>query len=289
MKKIKIIVDGSSGAKTSDVLVQYPDISVVYIPVLLDGKDYANDIPELLYRDIENSADFPTTKEPNVEDILKIAEDAEYIGYTDIIFITLSSGISTTYETSKSIPDLIKGNIKFHSFDSLTTSANQLELTRTAAKMASDGKTVDEIFKVLEEMRKSLFSYFLVDDLDLLIRNGRLKGASAIVGNLLKIKPILSMEKHVKGEIHTISRARTSRRAARDLVSFFLKELGNTKPKVIHLIHARMGETYDDIIRELKIQKPGYENLVEAVKLPNIIAAHVGTTLYALQYVEVRY
>ncbi len=288
MYKIKVIVDGSSGARGSDVLKQFPDISVADIPVLLNGKDYCKDIPELLYRDIENSKDFPTTEEPNIEDILKIAEEAERCGYTDIIFITLSSGISNTYETSKTIPDLIQGNINFHSFDSLTTSANQLELTRTAARMAKEGKTVEEIFQVLEEMRKSLFSYFLVDDLDLLIRNGRLKGASAIVGNLLKIKPILSMEKQVKGEIHIFSKARSSRRAAKDLVRIFLKELGDTKPKVIYLIHARMSETYDALIYELTIQKPGYEDLIKTVKLPNIIAAHVGTVLYALQYVEDR-
>ncbi len=289
MSKIKIIVDAASGAKDSNVLNQYPDISVVYIPVLLDGKDYGNDIPELLYRDIEKSINFPITKEPAIDDILNIVEEAEMLGFTDLIFITLSSGISNTYATSKTIPNLIKGKIKFHSFDSLTTSANQLELTRTAARMANEGKAVEEIFKVLEKMRETLFSYFLVDDLDLLIRNGRLKGASAIVGSLLKIKPILSMEKQTKGEIHIFSKSRSSRKAAKDLVSVFLKELGNRRPEVIHLIHARMGETYDDIIRELSLQKPGYEDLVVTVKLPNIIAAHVGTFLYALQYVEHRY
>ncbi len=286
MSRIKIIVDASSGAKDSEVLKQYPEISIIEIPVLLNGKDYRNDIPELLYRDIENSTEIPTTEEPAIDDILKVTEDAERFGYTDIIFITLSSGISGTYSTSKSIPDLIKGNIQFHSFDSLTTSANQLELAKTAARMAQEGMTVEDIFKVLENMRDSLFSFFLVDDLSLLIKNGRLKGASAIVGNMFKIKPILSMEKHVKGEIHAYSKARSSRRAAKELVSIFLKELGDKVPKEIRLIHARMGETFDDIMYELKIQKPGYEDLVETYKLPNIIAAHVGTILYALQYID---
>ncbi len=286
MSKIKIITDEASGATGSDVLKKYPNIGVLYIPVSLKGKEYGLDIPEIFYKDVENSDEVPTTSQPAPGDILNLVEEAERSGYTDIIFITLSGGISGTYATSKTIPDLIEGNIKFHSFDSMTASANQLELVRTAARMADEGKSVEDIFKTLEEMRKSLFSFFLVDDLKFLIKNGRLKGASAIVGNLLKIKPILTMEKNVKGEIHAYSKARASKRAAKELVSIFLEELGNKKPEVIHLLHARMGETYNVVLNELKAQKPGYEKLVVPVRLPNLIVSHVGTSIYCLQYID---
>ncbi len=286
MSKIKIAVDGASGAANSQLLEQYPDISVLNIPVSLKGKEYDSEAPEVFYKDVENSEEVPTTSQPSPGDILRLVEEAEKDGYTDILFITLSSGISGTFATSKTIPSLIEGNIKFHSFDSMTASANQLELTITAARMASEGKTVEEIMVVLEEMRNTLFSFFLVDDLKFLIKNGRLKGASALVGNLLKIKPILSMEKNVKGEIHAYAKVRSSKRAAKELVSIFLEELGDKKPKVIHLLHARLGETYDVVLNELKLQKPGYEKLVVPVRLPNLIVSHVGTSIYCLQYIN---
>ncbi len=286
MSKIKILTDEASGATGSDVLKKYSNISVLYIPVSLKGREYGTDIPELFYNDVESSEEVPTTSQPAPGDILSITEEAEKEGYTDVIFITLSGGISGTYATSKTIPDLIEGNIKFHSFDSMTASANQLELVRTAARMAEEGKSVEDIFKTLEEMRRTLFSFFLVDDLKFLIKNGRLKGASAIVGNLLKIKPLLSMEKNVKGEIHAYSKARSSKKAAKELVTTFIQELGNRKPTVIHLLHARIGDTYDVIVSELKLQKPGYEKLVVPVRLPNLIVSHVGTSIYCLQYIE---
>ncbi len=288
MSKIKIVTDEACGITGHDILKQYPNIAVLKIPITLNGKQYGADNTEIFYRDIEKSEAVPTTSQPSPGDILNVVEEAEKEGYTDIINITLSSGISSTYATSKSIPDLIEGNIKFHSFDSLTTVNNQLELVRTASKMAEEGKSVEEILKTLEELRKSLFSLFLVDDLKFLIKNGRLKGASALVGNLLKIKPLLSMEKTVKGEIHAFAKTRSSKKAAKELVRLYLEELGNKKPEVIHFVYARKTETYDIILEELKEQKPGYEKLVVPIKLPNLIASHVGTILYAFQYIEQR-
>ncbi len=286
MSKIKIITDGASGAIGSKTLEEYPNIGVLYIPVTLNGREYGDGNSTLFFSAVEKSEEVPTTSQPAPGDILKMVEEAEKEGYSDVLYITLSSGISGTYATSKSIPDLIEGDIKFHSFDSMTASENQLELARTAARMAEEGKSVEEITKVLEEMRKTLFSFFLVDDLKFLIKNGRLKGASAIVGNLLKIKPLLSMEKNVKGEIHAFSKARSSKRAAKELVSSFLEELGNKKPTVIHLLHARKNETYNIVLEELKLQKPGYEKLVKPVLLPNLIVSHVGTSIFCLQYIE---
>lgn len=286
MSKIKLVVDGASGIDGSELLKQHPEIGVLYIPVTLKGKEYGVGNPERFYKDVEASEEVPVTSQPAIGDLLNIVEEAEKEGYTDVLFITLSSGISGTYSTSKGIPDMIEGNIKFHSFDSMTASANQLEFVKTSVRLAEEGKSVEEIVKVLEEMRESLFSFFLVDDLKFLIKNGRLKGASALVGNLLKIKPILSMEKNVKGEIHAYVKARTSKKAAKELVSVYLKELGDKKPSVIHLLHARKGETYKTVLEELKAQRPGYEKLVVPVRLPNLIVSHVGTSIYCLQYIE---
>ncbi len=288
MSKIKIVTDTGSGIYHSNVLNEYEHIEVIDLAITLDGKDYPEKTTstEDFYKAMEESGNVPKTSQPTPGVLLEIAERAEKDGYTDIIYITLSSGISGTYGTASTINNLIEGNIKFHAFDSLCTAGVQLLQTTNALRMVKNGRSVDEILTTLENNRETQITYFLVDDLKGLIKNGRLKGASAVIGQLLKFKPILSFECEVKGEIHAHSKVRSSKKAAKELVKIFLEHLGNTKPEIIGLMHGRKTETYDLILRELKEQKPGYEKLVVDMKLSSVITSHVGAIVYGLQYVK---
>ncbi len=288
MSKIKILTDTGSGIYHSNVLNDYEHIEVIDLAITLDGKDYPEKTtkPEDFYRAMEASENVPKTSQPTPGVLLEIAERAEKDGYTDIIYITLSSGISGTYSTATTINNLIEGNIKFHAFDTLSTAGVQLLQTTNALRMAKNGKSVEQILAVLEENRKTQMTYFLVDDLKGLIKNGRLKGASAVLGQLLKFRPILSFECEVKGEIHPYAKVRSSKKAAKELVRTFLEQIGNTKPEIIGLMMARKTETYDLILKELAEQKPGYEKLVVIMELSSVITSHVGSIVYGLQYVK---
>ncbi len=288
MSKIKIVTDTGSGIYHSNVLNEYEHIEVIDLAITLDGKDYPEKTTktEDFYNAMEKSENVPKTSQPTPGILLEVAERAEKDGYTDIIYITLSSGISGTYGTASTINNLIEGNIKFHAFDSLCTAGVQLLQTTNALRMVKNGKSVEDILKTLEENRQKQLTFFLVDDLKGLIKNGRLKGASAVIGQLLKFKPILSFESEVRGEIHAYSKVRSSKKAAKELVRTFLEHLGDTEPEIIGLMHARKTDTYDLIINELKEQKPGYEKLVVNMLLSSVITSHVGTIVYGLQYVK---
>ncbi len=288
MSKIKIVADTGSGIYYTGIHNSNKDIDIVELAINLDGKNYSEKLtdPEVFYRVMEESNNVPKTSQPTPGELLKIAENAEKEGYTDIIFITLSSGISGTYSTACTINNMIDGKIKFHAFDSLSTASIQLSHTLKAIEMSKEGKSAEEILAKLEDNRKTQLTFFLVDDLKGLIKNGRLKGASAVIGQMLNFKPILSFECEVKGEIHAHSKVRSSKKAAKELVRIFFDNLGNTKPEIIYLVHAKMSDTYDLIVKEIKEQKPGYENLIVDARLSSVIASHVGTLVYGLQYVK---
>ncbi len=288
MSKIKIVTDTGSGIYHSNVLKEYEHIEVIDLAITLDGKDYPEKTtkPDDFYKAMESSDNVPKTSQPTPGVLLDIVERAEKDGYTDVIYITLSSGISGTYSTASTINNLIEGNIRFHAFDSLCTAGVQLLQTTNALRMVKNGKSVEEILSTLEENRKSQLTFFLVDDLKGLIKNGRLKGASAVVGQLLKFKPILSFEAEVQGEIHPYTKVRSSKKAAKELVRTFLEHLGDTRPEIIGLMMARQTETYDMILNELKEQRPGFEKLVVVMKLSSVITSHVGSIVYGLQYVK---
>ncbi len=287
MSKIKVVTDTGSGIYYTDIHKK-DNVEVAEIGITLDGKSYpeTETRPERFYSIMEASDNVPKTSQPSPGALLEIAENAEKDGYTDIIYVTLSSGISGTYSTAAAMNDMIEGNIKFHAFDSQTTTAAQLRHTMKAIEMVEEGKSVEEIIKTLEENRSTQFTFFLVDDLKGLIKNGRLKGASAVLGQLLNFKPIISFENEVRGELHPYTKVRSTKKAAKELVKVFLENLGSTVPEEIIVVYARKTETYDLIVKEFATQKPGYEKLITENRLSNVITSHVGTIVYGLQYVK---
>lgn len=117
-------------------------------------------------------------------------------GYTDVIAIALSSGISGTY-SSYSVAGLMIDGLNVHPFDSEVSCRPEGYYAIKAAKLIKEGKTSSEIISALNEMKKVSDAYFMADDLSHLQRSGRLSGAQAVVGSLLQVKPLLHFDDKV--------------------------------------------------------------------------------------------
>lgn len=102
-------------------------------------------------------------------------------------------------------------NIKVYPFDSLIASAGEANLALLAARLVEAGKTPEEIIAALTKFRDTIDAYFVVDDLSHLVHTGRLSNASSLVGNLLRVKPILTFND--TGQIVAIEREHTMHRA----------------------------------------------------------------------------
>jgi len=198
VEKIAIIMD--STAFLSEDLKKELDIRTVYLNLIVDSNSYKEviDMPLDKYYDYlknPNNA-FPTTSQPAIGEVVACLEKLKEEGYTDVIAIALSSGISGTY-SSYSVAGLMVDGLNVHPFDSEVSCRPEGYYAIKAARLIKEGKSCKEIISALNEMKKVSKAYFMADDLSHLQRSGRLSGAQAMVGSLLQVKPLLHFDNKV--------------------------------------------------------------------------------------------
>ncbi|WP_078414333.1 DegV family protein [Priestia abyssalis] len=196
----------------------------------------------------------PTTSQPPIGEFVNLFETLAK-DYDAAVVVTLSSGISGTYQGAVSAGQMVEG-IDVYTFDSEISAMIQGFYVLEAAKMAKQDKTPQEILTRLNEMKQSMKAYIMVDDLSHLQRGGRLNAAQAFVGSLLQVKPIVHF---VDGKIVPFEKIRTRKKALKrifDLLGEVASEGAPMKASVIHANHPEEGE---EIKAELERAYPNVE------------------------------
>ena len=212
MSHYQIITD--SGSDLPQEMLQ--KLSVISVPLTVNYKgeslcDSVDEGIEDIYAGLR-AGEVATTSAINPDGWAKTMEPALRAGQ-DVLVITFSSGLSTTYQSAV----IAAGDLKEQYPDrtviivnSLCASLGQGLLVYYACKKRDEGLSLQELAAWLEENRLHLCHWFTVDDLMYLKRGGRVSAATALVGTMLKIKPVL----HVDDEGHLISKAKVRGRKA---------------------------------------------------------------------------
>ncbi|MCT2876743.1 DegV family protein [Lactobacillus delbrueckii] len=227
---MKIAVLTDSSAYLSKEQQEKYHIDVVPIPLIWDRKTYYDlvDISyEEFYEKISSSQTLPTTSQPSLGQIMEFVDRYVEEGYTDVIILPLSSGISSSYNNLINYA-AEEDRIKIHPFDCRTTCAGLADCAILAARLVNAGASVDLIMKDLEDLRKTIGVRFLVDNLGHLKRTGRLSNAASFIGTLLHITPILAMDVQKTGHISAIAKERQYKRAYKHVQNDF-RELTENK------------------------------------------------------------
>ena len=210
-----------------------------------------------------------------MEEVLKTGEDA--------LVITFSSGLSTTYQSAEIAASELREKYperKIYVVDSLCASLGQGLFVYYAAKKRTAGMGLEELYSWCLENRLHLCHWFTVDDLMYLKRGGRVSAATALVGTMLSIKPVL----HVDDEGHLIplSKVRGRKKSLNALVDGMEKQMGSFREKndIIFLSH---GDCYEDAlyVQEQIKKRFGIEKFMISPVGPTI-GAHSGPGTVAL-------
>lgn len=144
----------------------------------------------------------------NIDRFLQCFEDAAKEGL-DVLYLCFSSGLSSTYSSSvvamRELQEKYPEN-KFYAVDTLCASMGQGLLVYYAANMKKAGASIEEVRDFVENTKLNLCHWFTVDDLFFLKRGGRVSAATAVVGSLLNIKPVLHVDN--AGKLINVSKAR---------------------------------------------------------------------------------
>ena len=284
MTKIAIVTD--STAYLTDQQAKDNNITVVPIPVILDGTVYdeGKDItPDEYYAKLKAAKTFPSTSQPPLGEMITLYENLRNEGYTDIISIHLANTISGFQQTLRNTVDEIKG-VNITVYDSQITVMLMGWLVLEAAKMAREGSSVKAIVARLDDLRSTIDEYFIVNDIQNLVRGGRLSNAAGFVAGMLRIKPLLTFDPDTD-KIVAIEKIRSLKKAYARVEKLFDNALQNIDyPVRALIIHANDPEEAERWKAELQTKYPDIE--FEISFFGPVIGTHLGEKAIALAWMK---
>ncbi len=280
MKKYVIFSDS-----TADLPIEYiEEHEIVNIPLYynMGGVLYGGDI-DLSVKDFYDrmrGGEMPTTTASNPAYIL--SKYREYIakGY-DILHISFSSALSgscnnafvTARELSDSNPEA-----KVIVIDSLSASLGEGLMVYKAVELKEKGKTIDEVVQYIEDNKLHFCHQFTVEDLNHLYRGGRVSKATAVLGTMISIKPILHVDD--EGRLVPIGKVRGRKKSLVTLVDNMEKAMNGYDNDVVMISH---GDSIEDAnyVASLIKERFGIENIIINPVSPTI-GTHSGPGTIAL-------
>lgn len=265
------IVTDSTAYIPEHIREQY-NIHMIPLSVNFGNETYQEEIEitsEEFFEKMRGQQDLPTTSQPPVGKFVELFEELSK-DYDAVISIHLSSGISGTYNGAATAGNMVE-NIQVFTFDTEISAMVQGFYVLEAAELAQEGKSPENILARLEEMKKTMRAYIMVDDLTNLQKGGRLSGAQALIGSLLQVKPILHFENKV---IVPFEKVRTRKKALNRVFELLHEDAQHNEPMRIVAILANRPEEAEKMRQELQEKYPNAECM--ASYFGPVIGTHLG-------------
>ncbi len=282
MGKIKIITDSNSGIKQKDV--NDLDIFVIPMPFYINGQEYFEDISlttEEFFKFLEQDANI-STSQPSTMYLQDLFTNT-LKDYDEIVYIPMSSGLSSTCESAKVVAKSF--NNKVHVIDNLRISVTQKSSVFEANRLKNLGKSASEIETYLMETKNIASIYIYLDTLKYLKKGGRITPTAALLANLLKIKPILYTR---GGKFEKFATCRTIYKAKDIMIEQIKKELeGEFKEyyqqglMTLHIAHTQNYEEAQNFKKEINEKLPNLKvGYIDPLSLS--VSCHIGAGALAL-------
>ncbi|WP_049527551.1 DegV family protein [Streptococcus pseudopneumoniae] len=280
--KLAVITDSSAFLQAE--ALRKEDLFVLDIPVNIDGQEYVEGVnltAQEFYEKMASASELPKTSQPSIAKLDEILSSLKAKGYTHALGLFLSSGISGFYQNIQYMKDEYEGvTIAFP--DTRITSAPLGYMVESVLKCAEQGDGFESILDKVTEQIENTSAFIMVDDLDHLVKGGRLSNGAAILGNLLSIKPILYFND--QGVIEVYEKVRTEKKATKRLVEI-VKEATDNGNYQITVIHGNAPQKAADL-RQLLIDG-GVATDVSIATFGSVIGTHLGEGSIALGYTPI--
>lgn len=283
MKDYIIMTDSSCDLPAA--LAQEMELHVIPLTVIIDGKQYLNYLDE---RELTIKRCYAMLREGrsatsaavNVEQFTQAMEPYLQQG-KDILYLGFSSGLSSTYSAGVLAATQLMERYperKIYASDTLCASLGQGMLVYLAVQQKQAGKTIQQVRDYVEATKLNLCHWFTVDDLHHLRRGGRVSIASAVVGTVLGIKPVLHVDDN--GRLILMERARGRKAALKRMAQIMAEMAVDPKEQVIFISH---GDDLEDAERLANIvrEQVGVKEIIIHTVGP-VIGAHAGPGTIAL-------
>ncbi len=281
----------SSTADLSEERLAERNIKWVPFHFHIDGKDYLDDYGHSMdlkefYRR-ERAGATPTTSQVNAKEYVNLWRPLLESGL-DIFHLTLSSGISGTYNSANIAAEDVRESFpdrRIEVIDSLCASAGYGLYVEEMADKRDEGFDIDELKSYAIKLRPYINHFFFTSDLTSLIRGGRVSPAAGTIANILNICPVLKVNS--EGKLVSVSKVRTKKKVYQEMVKIMLRHAQNGKD-----YGGRCYISYSDCPEDAEAVKnkieESFDNLkgkVELFRIGTTIGSHTGASTVALFFI----
>ncbi|HHT7733925.1 TPA: DegV family protein [Streptococcus suis] len=274
-----IVTDSTSDLPIS--WVQENDVTVLGLTINLDGVIY-----ETVGENRFTSADLlekmasgsqPTTSQVNVGQFEEVFEAATKKGQ-EVLYLAFSAALSGTYQSAVIARDMVMDQYPEAVITIVDTKAATIGegyLVMKAVEARAAGKTLAETKAIVEDLVPRLRTYLLVDDLNHLVRGGRLSKAAALIGGLVNIKPLLAL--NAEGKLEAIAKIRGRKKGIKEMLNLTLDGLDHSTVMVAYTGDIEAAEA----IKATLLEDSRVTDVL-LTELGPIIATHTGTGVLAI-------
>jgi DegV family protein with EDD domain len=233
MSNVRIVTDSTIDL-SKEILNEY-EITIVPLSITIDNNTYTDGVdltPSEFIKMMMESEELPKSSQPPTGKFLEIYDNLSTDG-SAIISIHMTKGMSGTMQSAQGAAQMSAADVTV--VDSMFISKALGFQVLEAAKMAKNGSTKEQILQRIEEIRKNTSLYIMVDTLDNLVKGGRIGKGKALIGSLLNIKPIASLQ---DGVYTPIGKVRSQSQAIKYLVKQFTNDVKGKTVKAVGIAHA---------------------------------------------------
>ena len=285
-KLFQLITDSSCDLPQS--LADELDLRVLPLHVTIDGKTYNNylDGREIAFKDFFDklrAGSQGTTSAVNPEEFRAEMEPVLAAGL-DVLYVGFSSGLSTTYQSGCIAADELREKYperKILTIDSLGASLGEGLYVYLAAKKQQSGATMDEVADYVRETIPHLCHWFTVNDLMFLKRGGRVDAATALVGTVLQIKPVMHTDD--AGTLKNVTKARGRKAALKALAQKLADTAINPAEQTVFICHGDCIEDAEYTAEQIRALTPVKDIIINYVG--PVIGAHTGPGVISVFFV----
>ncbi|TYS18841.1 DegV family protein [Rossellomorea vietnamensis] len=277
MKDIKIVTD--STVDLSKAEIETYGIHVVPLSISIEGENFLDRVditPKEFMEKMKQSNELPKSSQPPAGEFVKLYDKLGSDGST-VLSIHMTGNMSGTVRSAESAAEMSSANVKV--VDSRFISKALAFQVIEAAKMAEDGKSLENILERLDQIRNETNLFVVVDTLENLVKGGRIGKGRALIGSLLNIKPIASL---AGGEYTPVAKVRSHSQVVKYLSAQFVEDVKGKTIRGVGLVHA----DGLDLAQKLKsriTELTGYE-AIEIEDTTPIISTHTGPGAIGFMY-----
>ncbi|WP_010239161.1 DegV family protein [Clostridium arbusti] len=280
MEKVALITDTTADLP-NEIISKY-NINVLPFRIIYKDREYRDKIEitsQKVYDGLKEEV--PTSSMPSLQDMEETYDKLEREGYTHVIGITLSSGLSGIYN-GLTLVSKNHENIKSYICDSKSISLGEGALVEECAKLLESGKSFQETVEAIPSIQDRIHLFFVVDTLEYLIKGGRIGRVAGTIGTILKLKPIISTDKN--GNYYTYCKVRGRKQSLNKMYEI-AEEVSKNKKCRAFIVH---GDGEEDALKlkEVVEKLPNVSSVYYGGCISPVSGVHSGPGLVGTVYIE---